>query len=160
MNDECFRGSWVNFNKIASGVWGYPQETPSNIIQISAKSMDTKLFKFPVSSKQISSHFAVLVFNDLTSALGWPVSCHFVFIYRLIYLLTTKNLYSSFPWKILLFKKTTVKVEHIYSKLISSSSLDGKQHWFLKHSYFEKLWHSFAEVIPFFPLAIISNLYE
>ena len=90
MNDECFRGSWVNFNKIASGVWGYPQETPSNIIQISAKSMDTKLFKFPVSSKQISSHFAVLVFNDLTSALGWPVSCYFIFIYRLIIYLQLK----------------------------------------------------------------------
>ena len=57
MNDECFRGGWVNFYKIASGVWGYPQETPSNIIQISAKSMDTKLFKFLVSSKQIICPF-------------------------------------------------------------------------------------------------------
>ena len=53
MNDECFRGSRVNFNKTASGVWGYPQETHSSKVQIFAKSMDTKLFKYPVSSKQI-----------------------------------------------------------------------------------------------------------
>ena len=53
MNDECIRGSWANFSKIASKVQGYQQETPTNIIQLSAKSMDTKLLKFPVSSKQI-----------------------------------------------------------------------------------------------------------
>ena len=71
-----------------------------------------KIFKFPVSSKQIIFPFVVLVSNDLASALGWPVSCYFIFIYRLI-LFTTKTLYSSFPWKILVFKKITVKVERI-----------------------------------------------
>ena len=55
----------------------------------------------------------------------------------------------------------TVKKERIQSKIISSSILHRKRCRFLKtHNYFEKLWYSFAEVIPFFPLVIIRNLYE